>query len=471
MLGRFFLTLTSIQPLYGKLSDLFGRKPCLLFAYSVFGLGCLFCGLARNMTELILARAFSGIGGGGMTTVVSIMLSDIVPLRERGTWQGILNIVFAAGSGCGAPLGGLIADLIGWRWSFFFQVPLCAVAIIAVFFAIHLPPHDTSNWRKKFRRIDFLGAFLLVSAVFCLIFGMDRGANEKWKSIAALLPLCLSIPLFAIFVYVEAKVAKEPFAPAHLIFRRKVLPAYLCNFCSFGGYMGVIFFLPLYFQAVDQFSASQAGVHLLPGVIASVTGSLTGGLIMQRTGRYYWLNLLAYSVLFVAFIPMLLFSGTISNSLVGILIAFFFVGIGAGMGVTTSLIAIISNVQMKDQAVATANSYLFRSLGSVVGISLVSTVVQQSLKMQLKNRLKSGRDIDEIVAKVKHSLAYIETLQPAMQQVVRDCYGTAIRNGHVIGITLGFCAFVASSESDNDGRKLLWLTRDVVFVKEAKLSK
>jgi MFS family permease len=131
----YFLTLTSFQPLYGKLSDIFGRKPCLLFGYAVFGIGCLGCGLARNINQLIAARVcshivscldhvmltifeqvFQGIGGGGMTTVVSILMSDIVPLRDRGLWQGIINIIYATGAGTGAPLGGILADYIGWRW-------------------------------------------------------------------------------------------------------------------------------------------------------------------------------------------------------------------------------------------------------------------------------------------------------------------------------------------------------------------
>ncbi len=104
--NAYFLTLTTFQPLFGKLSDIFGRKACFLFAYAVFGTGCLWCGLARSIDELIAARAFSGVGGGGMTTLVSILLSDVIPLRERGTWQGYINIVYATGAGCGAPLGG-----------------------------------------------------------------------------------------------------------------------------------------------------------------------------------------------------------------------------------------------------------------------------------------------------------------------------------------------------------------------------
>jgi MFS family permease len=115
----YFLTVTSFQPLYGKLSDILGRKPALLFAYAVFGLGCLGCGLSRNMDELIASRALAGVGGGGLTTVVAVLMSDIVPLRERGTWQGIINVIYGASAGVGATGGGFLADTIGWRWLVF----------------------------------------------------------------------------------------------------------------------------------------------------------------------------------------------------------------------------------------------------------------------------------------------------------------------------------------------------------------
>lgn len=116
-LGRYLLTLTSCQPLYGKLSDIFGRKECLLFAYSVFGIGCLGCGLAQSMLQLCVSRAVAGVGGAGMTSVVAILISDIVPLRDRGVWQGYINLIFGLGTATGAPLGGILADSIGWRWS------------------------------------------------------------------------------------------------------------------------------------------------------------------------------------------------------------------------------------------------------------------------------------------------------------------------------------------------------------------
>ena len=263
----YFLTLTSFQPLYGKLSDIFGRKSCLLTAYAIFGIGCLYCGLAKDINHLIIARAIAGIGGGGMSTVVSIMLSDIVTLRERGTYQGYLNIIFAAGASSGAPLGGLLSDSVGWRWAFLGQVPLCVLAFIAVSFVLHLPQKDSSNWRQKLRRIDFLGAAVLISAVFMLLVALDRGSNVSWKATITIVSLAIAVPLCILFVLVETRFAKEPFAPGHIIFNRTMIACFLVNFFGPAAFMGVIFYVPLHWQAVDSLYATGAGLRLIPNTI------------------------------------------------------------------------------------------------------------------------------------------------------------------------------------------------------------
>ncbi|KAI9807872.1 MAG: hypothetical protein M1825_005178 [Sarcosagium campestre] len=440
----YFLTLTSFQPLYGKLSDIFGRKPALLFAYAVFGIGCLFCGLARNMNELIAARAFAGIGGGGMTTVVSILLSDVIPLRNRGTWQGYINIIYASGAGIGAPLGGTLADTIGWRWSFIGQAPLTLIAFISVYLTLELPQNENADWKTKLKRVDFLGALTLVVAVFTLLLGLDRGSNVSWRLPLTLISLGASLALFIIFIFIEVKIATEPFAPGHIIFERSLFACYLCNFFSFGGYLATLFYLPLYFQAVDGLSASQAGVRLLPGIAAGVSGSLFAGVWMKRTGRYYWLTVTAYTFLTVGVVPMLLFTGLVSRSIWGIWASLVICGFSNGIGVTSSLIALISNATTQDQAVATACSYLFRSLGSVVGISLSATVVQQSLRMHLRAALNSGRDADHIVKKVRQSLEYIKTLEPGVRDIVRDCYGNATQAGFLLQLCIVAGAMVSA---------------------------
>ena len=440
----YFITLTSFQPLYGKMSDIFGRKPALLFGYAVFGLGCLFCGLARDMNELIAARALAGIGGGGMTTVVSIMMSDIVPLRERGTWQGIINIIYASGAGTGAPLGGILADTISWRWAFLAQAPMCALAFVVVALTLNLPNKEVSHWKTKLRRIDFLGAMVLVAAVFTMLLGLDYGSNNGWSETVTIVSLCLSFPLFALFLLVEFKVAAEPFAPKRIIFERSLVACYLCNFFSFGGWLAVLFYLPLFFQAVDGFSASQAGVRLLPGIAAGVSGSLFGGLLMQKTGKYYWLTVIAYTTLTLGIIPILLCSGLVVNNTYGISVGLVMCGFSNGIGVTTSLIGLIANASTENQAVATACSYLFRSLGSVVGLSMSATVVQQTLRTQLRDSLKSGNDVDEIVRRVRESLDYVKSLDPELQKIVRQCYGTSTRNGFCLMLVIVSFAMISS---------------------------
>ncbi|KAI9825856.1 MAG: hypothetical protein M1832_000797 [Thelocarpon impressellum] len=440
----YLLTLTSFQPLYGKLSDIFGRKSALLFAYSVFGIGALFCGLARSMNELIAARAFAGIGGGGMTTVVSILLSDIVPLRNRGTWQGYLNIIYATGAGLGAPLGGVFADFIGWRWAFLGQVPLCLVAIVSVYFVLQLPVREKVDWKVKLKRVDFLGAVVMVAAVFNLLLGLDRGSNESWRAPITIGCLCASLTLFILFIYVEMRLVAEPLAPGHIIFERSLFACYLCNFFSFGGWLSALFYVPLFYQAVDGLSATQAGVRLLPGIVAGVSGSLFGGVVMQKTGRYYWLTVTAYTCLTVGIIPILMFTGLVSKSTWGISVGLVICGFSNGIGVTTSLIALLSNASSEDVAVATACSYLFRSLGSVVTLSLSATVVQQSLRSHLGEALKDGAEAEEIVRKVRESLDYINTLEPWVRDLVKECYGSAVRAGFAMDLAIVAGAMISA---------------------------
>jgi predicted MFS family arabinose efflux permease len=335
----YFLTLTAFQPVYGRLSDIFGRKQCLLFAYLIFGIGSTACGLARNMGELIAARAFAGIGGGGMTVCVSILMSDVVSLRDRGTWQGYINLVYASGAAAGAPLGGLLADSIGWRWAFIVQGPLCVLAFIAVAAVLRLPEQDASNWKEKLGKIDFLGAIILIVAIFGLLVGLDRGSNVGWSNPLTIAGLCTT-PLFVVFVLVEKYFVKHPFAPGHIILDKALFACYLCNFFAFGGWLAAIFFIPLYWQVTGSYSASEAGLLLVPSIVFGVSGSLFSGIYMKRTAKYYWITVIAYSNLTVGLALILLFAGSVTRNIPIMVIGTCICGFSNGIGVTTTLIGL-----------------------------------------------------------------------------------------------------------------------------------
>ncbi|KAI1358301.1 MFS multidrug transporter [Xylaria arbuscula] len=439
----YFLTLTTFQPLYGKLSDIFGRKQCLLFAYAVFGLGCLGCGLSRNIVQLCISRAVQGAGGGGTNAVVTILVTDLVSLRERGVWQGYINIVFAAGMSAGAPIGGLFADNIGWRWAFILQAPIALLALGAVYAVLHLPHTDHSHWSAKFLRIDFVGAFTLVSAVFLLLFGLDNGSNEGWGQKVTYIPLTLAPVLFFVFVLVEAKVAKEPFAPGHVIFHPPLLAAYGANFFGVAGQMGVLFFIALFFQAALGLSATSSGLIFIPSTIFGLSGSLGGGLFMRRTGKYYWLTLTGYSTALLGCIPMVLGAGQRSALITAAGLAI--VAFGSSISITSTLIAIIANAAPEDTAVAIACSYLFRSLGTTIGISITTATLQQMLRVSLAEQLGGADRARVIEEQVRLSLDYIRRLDPDVAVIVRQCYAIATQWAFVPVVVFASLAILSSS--------------------------
>lgn len=327
----YFLTLTAFQPLYGRLSDIFGRKECLLFAYTVFGLGCLGCGLSRDITELCVSRAVAGIGGGGMNAVVTILVTDLVSLRDRGVWQGYINIVFASGVAAGAPVGGILADSIGWRWAFAGQFPIAMLAWLAVFLVLEIPKTDHAHWTAKVLRIDFLGAFALVSAVFALLFGLDSGSNAGWRENITIIPLALTPVLLALFVLIEVYVAADPFTPGHVILNPPLLAAYLSNFFGVAAQMGVLFFIALFFQAAAGMSATASGAMLVPNTAFGLAGSLGGGFLMRRTGKYYWLTMVGYVMLLFSVAPLVAFTGAVVKSNVGVVIGLSILALGSGI--------------------------------------------------------------------------------------------------------------------------------------------
>ncbi len=301
---------------------------------------------------------------------------------------------------------------------------------MSVGFGLNLPRPAHGNLREKFARIDFAGAGTLVVATFLLLLGLDRGGNISWRDNITIASLAISASFYLVFVAVELRWAREPFAPKRIVANKALLASYLANLLSNGAAISLIFNVSLYLQAVQGVSASEVGLTLLPTIFGGVIGSLSTGLIMQATGKYYVLTLAAFTVMLAGDVVVALVTGPLKYSLVAL-------SIGQsdspteiekiltlpfrpdlqqhrnwcaqspssssprkltsmiGSGLTTTLVALIANAGPEDQAVATAVSYLFRSLGSVVGLSVSTTITQNVLRQSLRKRLTGG-DIDEV---------------------------------------------------------------------------
>lgn len=205
---------------------------------------------------------------------------------------------------------------------------------------LKLPARENTHWKTKLKRVDFLGAVVLVGAVLGLLVGLDRGSNVSWTMPLTIISLSLSAFFFVLFVIVELYVAAEPFAPGRIIFNRTFFSLYCCNFFSFGGWFAALFYIPLYFQAVDGVSASIAGLRLLPSILSGATGSILAGLIMKWTGKYYWLTLAAYSSLTLGCFLIYLSSGAAMTSTIGMILGMVMSAFGNGIGVTSTLIGL-----------------------------------------------------------------------------------------------------------------------------------
>lgn len=209
---------------------------------------------------------------------------------------------------------------------------MCFVAFVAVYFVLDLPPVSHDHWLTKVRQIDFLGAFTLVIAVVALLAGLDSGSNLGWSHIITIVALSLAPVLFGLFLFVEMKVASNPFAPGHIIFDRSLFACYLVNFFGVAGQMAILFFIPLFFQAVQGLTATQSGALLVPGMIAGVIASLLGGWIIKRTEKFYAITVSAYALLFVAALPLAL--SVWFRSTTGEVIGLIATSLGAGCGMS-----------------------------------------------------------------------------------------------------------------------------------------
>lgn len=207
---------------------------------------------------------------------------------------------------------------------------MCLVAWVSVYFILDLEPPSKDHWVAKVRQIDFLGAFTLVLAVVSLLTGLDSGPNLGWSNRITIVSLSLTPVLFALFLFVEMRIAKHPFAPGHIILSRDLLPCYIVNMSGMAGEMAVMFFVPLYFQAVEGLSATASGSMLVPATIAGVLGSLAGGWIIKRTGKFYWPTVISYGILFFSMVPLIV--SVWFRSLVGTNTGFVLSAIGNGGG-------------------------------------------------------------------------------------------------------------------------------------------
>ncbi|KAG8532843.1 uncharacterized protein KY384_002721 [Bacidia gigantensis] len=429
--SSYFIANAALQPLSGRLTDIVSRKWGLIFSNVTFAAGNLICGLAQREWVMIFGRVVAGCGGGGLTAISTFVGSDLVPLRRRGVWQGVGNVCFGLGAGLGAVLGGWINDVWGWRKAFLILVPFTVLSCILVTCFVNIPVKQSE--RSAWKRIDFLGAFGLITTLVLLLIGLNSGGTiVPWNHplIYTTLPLS-AVSLFA-FIYVENTHALEPIIPIKVVANRTVLAACFTNWFLTMSIFSVLYFAPIYFQ-IKGLSTTQAGIRLVPQSLGAAVGSISTGLIMRWTGRYYYLTAAIMLIFIVA--NVLVASFNLDTPLWVTIVALGMTGIGYAGMLTVTLIAFISAVAHEHQAVVTSASYAFRSTGSAIGITIASAVFQNLVSRNLQTAIGDRQGAADVIRRLKDNLEVIKHLPEGWKGDVQQAYMDSVRG--VFLTTLG----------------------------------
>ena len=358
----YLLGATVTMPLWGRASDLFGRKPLFLAAIGIFLAGSALSGAAQDLTELIAFRALQGLGAGGLMTLAMAIVAEIVSPRERGRYQGYIQMVFVIASVAGPLLGGLFADHLSWRWVFYVNLPIGALTVALIAAALHL---DTE---KRPVKIDALGSALLAGGLTCLLLVTTWGGREyAWDS-AEIAGLAVgAVALLGAFVAQERRAA-EPILPLRLFRRPVFVIVSAALFLTTLAFFAVIVFMPVYLQVVTGVSATDSGLLLLPLMLAGTASTAVSGRVMSKTGRYKAFPITGLSLMAAGLVLLAQIGTATPHAAVGAILVLF--GIGFGMVSQVLTVAIQNDVERRDLGIATASANLFRSLGGSVGVAL-----------------------------------------------------------------------------------------------------
>ncbi|MBV1892773.1 MAG: MFS transporter [Ilumatobacteraceae bacterium] len=428
---------TTSMPLFGKISDLYGRKRVYQAAIIIFIVASVLCGASQNIEQLIAFRALQGIGGGGLFVLTFTIVGDIVPARERGRYQGYLSSTFALASVLGPLAGGFITDELSWRWVFYVNLPVGIAALVATTIVLKLPRMRTDH------SLDIAGSVLLVtSIVACLLATVWASTEYGWSAPSTIILYLLSILTLVAFIAQERR-APEPVLPLRMFNRAGFGASVLVSFLAGAAMFGSIVYLPLFFQGVQGKGATNAGLLLLPLMLSLTMGSLVTGRLTTYTGRYRIYPIIGTPIATLGLYLLSTIEPSTSRLESGVYMVI--MGFGIGMVLPVLTLAIQNTVEARDLGAGTAAANFFRTLGGTLGVAILGTILNSQLNSGLDEQL-AGIELPGGVAPadLAQDPTGIASLPDTLRDAVTFALSDAVTFAFLIAAFVMLAAFVVS---------------------------